>query len=94
MINAGISIYPTKNLEINSSLKYMGKWGDAEPYTLINIGLKFFPSLSSKFSFELKGENLLNEKVYLPKIVIQSPIVPVIPKTFSKKFYISFSYKF
>ena len=94
MFNFGANIQLSKWLYTNLSAKHMDNWGQANSYTLVNWGLTIKPTSNLPISIELKIDNLLDTKVYLPEIARSSELVPVIPKTLNRIFFIGISYKF
>lgn len=88
MLNLGLNYQLIDWLSISSSAKYMSKWGNADAYTLINMALQLSPVKKFPISVEIKVDNILDTDVYLPEIARKSDLVPVIPKTLNRMFYL------
>mgnify|MGYP001254165711 CR=1 FL=1 len=94
MVNFGVNMQFNAWLSGNISAKYMDDWGQAPNYTLLNLGLSLKPNARLPLFIEAKIDNVLNTKIYLPEIARKSELVPTIPKTFSRIFYIGLSFNF
>ena len=94
MVNFGTNIQLLSRLNINTSVKYMDKWGEASSYTLINLGLRIKPTIHLPLFIELKANNILDTDVYLPEIARESELVPTIPKTLNRMYFLGLSYNF
>ena len=92
MINMGANLKLRKWLTINTSAKFMDKWGEASAYILLNVGAYIKPCSKLPLYIDLKVDNMLDTDVYLPEIARESERVPVIPKTLNRMFFVGFSY--
>ena len=94
MINLLLSKSFYEKYTLNTNLKYLSNWGEAESYLLWNLSAEYEPKLTKGLIFELIGKNLLGENIDLPEIARDSTAVPTIPKNYSAKVYFGMKYEF
>ena len=92
MVNFGANIQALDWLNVNTSAKYLSKWGEADPYLLLNMGINLKPSKDLPLLIEFKVDNIFDTDVYLPEIARRKATVPTIPKTFNRMLFIGLSY--
>jgi len=92
MVNVGADIRVFNWMNLNSSAKFLDEWGSATSYFIVNAGVNVRPDKSIPLFINLKVDNIFDTDIYLPEIARESEVVPVIPKTFNRMFFIGLSY--
>ncbi len=94
MMSASIDFKVTESINFTSSTKFIGDWGLAPSYGLINIGLNYRPSNYKGLTFEFKIDNLLETEVLLPEIARVREDIPTIPLTATRRFHGGIMFRF
>ena len=89
MLSGGLIYEPLPRIELKAAYKYLSGWGIAPAYNLVNLAM----SLKAKLlplELELRVNNVLNTKVFLPEIARDNNIIP---KTEHRIFSVTLSYR-
>jgi len=62
---------------VQSFIKYVDDWGQADSYVKTDVGLHWKHQV---LSVDFKIENIFSENIYLPEIAREQSSVPVIPE--------------
>jgi outer membrane receptor protein involved in Fe transport len=92
MVNLGANVRVFNWMNLNSSAKFLDDWGSAASYFILNAGINVRPDNSIPLFINFKVDNIFDTDIYLPEIARESEVVPVIPKTFNRMFFIGLSY--
>jgi len=84
----------SKNYLINTNIKYLSDWGEAEQYFLWNISGEYKVHRLENLSFELIVKNILGQEIDLPEIARDNSVISTIPKDYTQKFYLGMKYEF
>lgn len=94
MLNISLTKSFLDNYLVNTNIKYLSNWGDADSYFLWNASVEYLFSYVKDLKIELIAKNILGQNIDLPEIAIDDPSVTTIPKDYTTKVYLGLKYDF
>lgn len=94
MFSFATSVRAVPELELLANGKYLGEWGPADRYLLLNLGVAaHFPAYPN-VTFEGQIGNILEETITRPELARQHELVQTYPLTDERLFYVGMSYRY